>query len=170
LTTGERSNRVDGELIALSAQTADHALGGMRHIGVMPERLPRVGIGQMHFDYGHVDRLDRVVKCNRGMGIGPSIQDHTAGLLARFDQPVDQFASLQDLVKDLDDGAVDLLLILGGNPAFTAPVELGMRDRLKKAKLRVRLGPRDVVTVRLAPGAEGTVMNLEPIPQDTSIN
>ena len=36
--------------------------------------------------------------------------------------PVDQLASLQDLVKDLDAGAVDLLLILGGNPAFNGPV------------------------------------------------
>ena len=53
--------------------------------------------------------------------------------------PVDQLASLQDLVKDLDAGAVDLLLILGGNPAFNGPVELGMRDRLQKAKLRVHL-------------------------------
>ena len=53
--------------------------------------------------------------------------------------PVDQLASLQDLVKDLDAGAVDLLLILGGNPAFNGPVELGMRDRLEKAKLRVHL-------------------------------
>ncbi|HTS61630.1 MAG TPA: TAT-variant-translocated molybdopterin oxidoreductase [Candidatus Acidoferrales bacterium] len=54
--------------------------------------------------------------------------------------PSDQVASLQDLVKDLDAGAVDLLLIFGGNPAFNAPVEVGMRDRLKKARLRVRLG------------------------------
>ena len=54
--------------------------------------------------------------------------------------PVDQVASLHDLVKDLDAGAVDLLLILGGNPAYNAPVELGMRDRLKKAKLRIHLG------------------------------
>ena len=54
--------------------------------------------------------------------------------------PVDQLASLQDLVKDLDAGTVEVLLILGGNPAFSAPVELGMRDRLKKAKLRIRLG------------------------------
>ncbi len=53
--------------------------------------------------------------------------------------PVDQLASLQDLVKDLDAGAVDLLLILGGNPAFNAPVELGMRDRLQKAKVRAHL-------------------------------
>src|SRR5205823_1604722 len=57
--------------------------------------------------------------------------------------PVDQMASLLDLVKDLDAGAVDVLLILGGNPAFNAPVELGMRDRLKKAKMRVRLGLYD---------------------------
>ena len=53
--------------------------------------------------------------------------------------PVDQLASLQDLVKDLDAGAVDLLLILGGNPVFNAPVELGLGDRIKKARLRVHL-------------------------------
>jgi len=53
--------------------------------------------------------------------------------------PVDQLASLQDLVKDLDAGAVDLLLVLGGNPVFNAPVEIGMRDRIQKAKLRVHL-------------------------------
>ncbi len=57
--------------------------------------------------------------------------------------PTDQLASLQDLVKDLDAGAVDLLLILGGNPAFTAPVELGMRDRLQKARMRVHLSLYD---------------------------
>ncbi len=53
---------------------------------------------------------------------------------------VDQLASLLDLVKDLDAGAVEVLIIIGGNPAFNAPVELGMGDRLKKAKLRIRLG------------------------------
>ena len=57
--------------------------------------------------------------------------------------PVDQLASLQDLVKDLDAGAVDLLLILGGNPVFNAPVELGMRDRIQKATLRVHLSLYD---------------------------
>src|SRR5262249_8853495 len=54
--------------------------------------------------------------------------------------PVDQLASLQDLVKDFDAGAVELLLIVGGTPAFDAPVELGMRARLRKARLRVHLG------------------------------
>jgi MoCo/4Fe-4S cofactor protein with predicted Tat translocation signal len=53
--------------------------------------------------------------------------------------PTDQLASLHDLVKDLDAGVVDLLLILGGNPAYNSPVELGMRDRLQKARLRAHL-------------------------------
>jgi molybdopterin-containing oxidoreductase family iron-sulfur binding subunit len=53
--------------------------------------------------------------------------------------PTDQLASLTDLVKDLDAGAVDLLVILGGNPVFNSPVELGMKDRLSKAKVRVHL-------------------------------
>ena len=35
---------------------------------------------------------------------------------------------------------MDVLLILGGNPAYNAPVELGMRDRIKKAKLRIHHG------------------------------
>ena len=53
---------------------------------------------------------------------------------------VDQLASLQNLVNDLDSGAVDMLLILGGNPVFNAPVDLGLRDRLQKAGMRIRLG------------------------------
>ncbi len=36
--------------------------------------------------------------------------------------PADQMASLMELVKDLDAGAVEVLLILGGNPAFNCPV------------------------------------------------
>jgi MoCo/4Fe-4S cofactor protein with predicted Tat translocation signal len=63
--------------------------------------------------------------------------------------PVDQVASLYDLVKDLDAGAVDLLLILGGNPAYNAPVELGFRDRLKKATLRVHLSLQEDETSEL---------------------
>ena len=62
--------------------------------------------------------------------------------------PVDQVASLQDLVKDLDAGAVDLLLIVGGNPVFNAPVELGLRDRIPKARMRAHLNLYDDETSR----------------------
>jgi MoCo/4Fe-4S cofactor protein with predicted Tat translocation signal len=54
-------------------------------------------------------------------------------------QPVDQVASLQELLADLDSGAVELLLIIGGNPVFNSPVEWGVGDRLKKAKMRMHL-------------------------------
>ena len=57
--------------------------------------------------------------------------------------PVDQVASLEDLVSDLDSGAVDLLLILGGNPVFNAPVELGLADRFQKARVRAHLSLYD---------------------------
>ncbi len=54
--------------------------------------------------------------------------------------PVDQLASLQDLAKDLDAGAVDVLMIVGGNPVFTAPADMDMGARIRKAKTRVHLG------------------------------
>ena len=63
--------------------------------------------------------------------------------------PVDQVASLGDLVKDLEAGRVDLLLILGGNPAFDAPVEWGMRDQIAKARIRVHLSLYDNETSEL---------------------
>ena len=48
--------------------------------------------------------------------------------------------SLQELVSDLDAGKVDLLVIIGGNPVYTTPVDLKLDfARLEKAKLRVHL-------------------------------
>jgi len=54
-------------------------------------------------------------------------------------EPVDQLQSLKDLVGDLNDGKVDLLVILGGNPVYTAPVDLNFADALGKAQQRVHL-------------------------------
>ncbi len=54
--------------------------------------------------------------------------------------PVDQLASLQDLAQDLNNGVVDTLLVLEGNPAYTAPVDLGLADLIKKAKFSAYLG------------------------------
>jgi MoCo/4Fe-4S cofactor protein with predicted Tat translocation signal len=53
---------------------------------------------------------------------------------------VDQRASLQELVNDIDAGRVELLVILGGNPVYNTPVDLKLDfERLKKAKLRIHL-------------------------------
>ena len=54
---------------------------------------------------------------------------------------VDQRQSLQDLVNDLDGDRVEMLVIIGGNPVYNAPVEMSFhKDRMFKAKkLRVHL-------------------------------
>src|SRR6266498_3299927 len=50
--------------------------------------------------------------------------------------------SIKDLVADMRAGKVDLLVILGGNPVFDAPADLGFADALKNSNipLRVHLG------------------------------
>jgi MoCo/4Fe-4S cofactor protein with predicted Tat translocation signal len=53
--------------------------------------------------------------------------------------PVDHMASLQELVADMAADKVNLLLILGGNPVFTAPADLKFADALGKVGLGVHL-------------------------------
>ncbi len=54
--------------------------------------------------------------------------------------PVDEIASIGGLVQDMRDGAVETLLILGGNPVYDAPADLNFLDALKRVKLRAHLG------------------------------
>ena len=45
-----------------------------------------------------------------------------------------------ELVNDIDGGRVELLVILGGNPAYNTPADLKLDlNRLSKVKLRVHL-------------------------------
>ena len=56
--------------------------------------------------------------------------------------PINQIASLNDLVNDIQGGKVDLLIFLGGNPVYDAPTDLNFAEVLKsgKAQLRVHYG------------------------------
>jgi molybdopterin-containing oxidoreductase family iron-sulfur binding subunit len=56
--------------------------------------------------------------------------------------PVNQTESLKDLVADMRGGKVDMLIIMGGNPAYDAPADLGFADALRSTNipLRVHLG------------------------------
>ena len=47
---------------------------------------------------------------------------------------------LKDLANELNDGAVDTLVILGANPAYSAPADLNWAAAQRKAKTVVRLG------------------------------
>ena len=53
--------------------------------------------------------------------------------------PVNQTESLKDLVADMRAGKVDMLVILGGNPAYDAPADFGFADALKSTE---RSAPR----------------------------
>jgi molybdopterin-containing oxidoreductase family iron-sulfur binding subunit len=52
---------------------------------------------------------------------------------------VQQTESLRELISDMKAGSVDTLLVLGGNPAFATPADLGFTDAMAKVKLRVHL-------------------------------
>ena len=100
----------------------------------------------------------------------------TASLEAK---PVDQLADLKSLVLDLNAGAVDLLLILGGNPVYSAPPEWNLRGAIQLAKTRVRLGLYDDETSEVcqwlipeahafeqwsdAPAYDGTITLMQPL-------
>jgi MoCo/4Fe-4S cofactor protein with predicted Tat translocation signal len=53
--------------------------------------------------------------------------------------PVNQTESLKDLVADMRGSKVDLLIILGGNPAYDAPADLGFAAALQSTNIPLRL-------------------------------
>jgi MoCo/4Fe-4S cofactor protein with predicted Tat translocation signal len=53
--------------------------------------------------------------------------------------PVEQTESLKDLVKDMNAGVVDTLIMIGGNPVYTAPADLKFTESLSKVALRIHL-------------------------------
>jgi molybdopterin-containing oxidoreductase family iron-sulfur binding subunit len=57
--------------------------------------------------------------------------------------PAPQIASLEELSRDMQEGKVSALLILGANPVYHAPASLGFSEALKKVPLRIRLGLYD---------------------------
>jgi molybdopterin-containing oxidoreductase family iron-sulfur binding subunit len=53
--------------------------------------------------------------------------------------PVVHTESLRDLVKAMQSGDVDTLLVLGGNPVYSTPADLEFRKSLEKVRLRIQL-------------------------------
>ena len=83
---------------------------------------------------------------NEALGnVGESVY-YTAPLEAN---PVNQLESLRELVSDIEAGQVDVLMILGGNPVFTAPADFQFGERLLKVGLRIHLGQHEDETAEL---------------------
>ena len=55
-------------------------------------------------------------------------------------RPVDHAQSLRELVEEMRQGRVEFLVILGGNPVYTAPADIVFKDEMQKVPLRVHLG------------------------------
>jgi molybdopterin-containing oxidoreductase family iron-sulfur binding subunit len=73
---------------------------------------------------------------NEALGNTGNTVIHTAPIDAN---PVDQFQSLRDLIADMNAGRVSALLILGGNPAYTAPPDLDFANALRKVNFKAHL-------------------------------
>jgi molybdopterin-containing oxidoreductase family iron-sulfur binding subunit len=77
------------------------------------------------------------------------------GQTVRYTEPievnaVDHLASLRDLVTAIDAGQVDMLVIVGGNPVYTTPVDLKLdRKRMDRVPVRVHLSLYDDETSEL---------------------
>lgn len=54
--------------------------------------------------------------------------------------PASRIESIRALTSDLQEGKVELLFILGGNPAYDAPADLQFGEAIRRAGLSVRLG------------------------------
>ncbi|AEB12910.1 TAT-variant-translocated molybdopterin oxidoreductase [Marinithermus hydrothermalis] len=54
--------------------------------------------------------------------------------------PRPQQAGLEALAREMAEGQVEALFILGGNPAYTAPADLGFAEHLKRVPFSVHLG------------------------------
>jgi molybdopterin-containing oxidoreductase family iron-sulfur binding subunit len=55
-------------------------------------------------------------------------------------RPVDGRDALAELTSDMDAGKVDVLLLLGGNPVYSAPADLEFHRALSRVKFRAHLG------------------------------
>ncbi|HVN83326.1 MAG TPA: TAT-variant-translocated molybdopterin oxidoreductase [Candidatus Binatia bacterium] len=64
-------------------------------------------------------------------------------------EPIDQAESLRTLVTDMAAGAVNLLVILGANPAYNAAADVPFAESLAKVGMRVHVGLYDDETAQL---------------------
>ncbi|MGE5303625.1 MAG: TAT-variant-translocated molybdopterin oxidoreductase [Alphaproteobacteria bacterium] len=64
-------------------------------------------------------------------------------------KPVNQLDALRDLVREMEANVVQGLIILGGNPVYTAPADLNFASALVKSKFSVHLSPYEDETSAL---------------------
>lgn len=76
---------------------------------------------------------------NEALGAVGQTVSYTDTLVAN---PVDNVASLKDLLKDINANNVDLLIVLDANPVYDAPADTDYKQVLAKVPLKVHYGLR----------------------------
>ena len=62
---------------------------------------------------------------------------------ARVPEPEMPTSSLTSLVTDMNNGSVDTLVVIGGNPVWDAPADLGLASAMSKVANTVHVGDQD---------------------------
>ena len=75
-----------------------------------------------------------VEQINAALGNVGTTVAHCASIAVN---PINQTLSLKSLVDEMRSGAVELLVILGGNPVYDAPIDFAFAQALEKVKLRI---------------------------------
>jgi molybdopterin-containing oxidoreductase family iron-sulfur binding subunit len=84
---------------------------------------------------------------NHALGNNGATVDYIDSVAAN---PIAEIESLRDLVRDMDANAVQLLIMLGGNPVYTAPADLDFAGHLVKSNFNVHLSLYDDETSALS--------------------
>jgi molybdopterin-containing oxidoreductase family iron-sulfur binding subunit len=149
-----RPSEMEGLVFQLATRLG--AQGSLMSASANSQRPPTANLGS-----GWIEPLARDLQQHRGASIVIAGSEAPAGVHAlahamnnalgnigktvSYTDPlevnsVDQRESLRDLVQDIDGGRVELLVILGGNPAYNTPADLKLdQNRLFKTALRVHL-------------------------------
>ena len=83
---------------------------------------------------------------NQALGNVGSTVIHTEPVEA---SPVDQLQSLRELVADIKAGAVETLVIVGGNPVYTAPADFQFAENLLRVNRRIHISLYEDETAEL---------------------
>ena len=116
----------------LQSAAEDIAVAGQRAVVVVGEHLG-------------AEAVAAGIRLNRMLGSLGSLQRFRP----RVDAAIEKTSTLRELVGKINGGEIDSLLILGGNPVFTAPADVDLGGALSKLENAIYLGEYDDETAAL---------------------
>jgi molybdopterin-containing oxidoreductase family iron-sulfur binding subunit len=136
-----RSSEIEGFARAVAAGLGLPVEGGVDHAWVGPIVADLKGAGAKALVVAGESQPPAVHAIahavNEALGAVGSTVAYTAPAEAA---PVGETAAFKALVGEMRQGAVEVLVVLGSNPAYAAPADLGLVEALDKVPLRIHHG------------------------------